>query len=80
MKGNTTTIKIKKGDYLEFGPTNRTEQIIKSSNNDSNGMIKTFLESKKMDKEYSVKYIKTGIKNGSIRYVKVEELNLQPAT
>lgn len=59
-------VKIRKGLILHFVSRNEDEEIIKSSNNRSTGMIKTYSPKLNRDKEYSVNLILSWISDGFI--------------
>jgi len=67
-------LKLKKGQFLYFASSKRLEQITKSSNNAESGVVRTFYDPQKREKEYGVKHIFTGIAQGTINLFEAAEI------
>jgi len=58
--------KLRKKQFLYFKNSERLEEIVKSSNNDKNGIIRTYYKVQNREKEYSVNHILKEIENKNI--------------
>lgn len=65
-------IKLSKTYKLHFKGRNEFEEIVKSSNNREDGMIKTYSATAKKFKEYTVNFIMNYIEMGLIDVIKPE--------
>jgi hypothetical protein len=66
----TEPLRFEKGDMLRFVSRNEDEEIIKSSNNRQEGILKTNCKSKKRRKEYTVDFVIKSIDDGSVLLIK----------
>ena len=68
-------MKIKKDSFLFFSKHNRYEKVTKSSNNESDGIIRTYYEKERRSKEYSVAFILANVRDSSISILTEEEVS-----
>lgn len=72
MKASVQPVKLSKTYKLHFKSRNEDEEIVKSSNNRVDGMIKTYSAVAKKFKEYSVEMIMRWIDAGDVIVKKPE--------
>lgn len=71
-----TNVKLRKGQFIYFKTetSERLEEIVKSSNNKSDGIVRTYYPKLRRNKEYSVKRVLEQISEGTAKVYEASQV------